>query len=198
MSAFDQAYWEARYREGSTGWDIGYASPQLVHYFDELSDKELKVLIPGVGYGHEAEYLIASGFRNVHVLDIVESPLLDLQKRVKSPFLHIHREDFFQHEDQYDLIIEQTFFCALHPSERERFVQKTYDLLKMRGKMAGLLWNVEMNTDRPPFGGSVEEYIRLFQHDFNIEVMEQANHSVLPRKGREVFFVIKKADHLKK
>ena len=53
-----------------TGWDIGGPSTPLVKYFDQLADKQRKILIPGAGNAYEAEYLWAQGFSNVHVLDI--------------------------------------------------------------------------------------------------------------------------------
>ena len=46
MSVLDQAHWENRYREGKTGWDIGYASAPIVRYMDGLIDKDLKIPHP--------------------------------------------------------------------------------------------------------------------------------------------------------
>ena len=53
----DRSYWENRYVDATAVWDIGYVSPPLKEYFDQLTDKQLKILIPGGGNGYEAEYL---------------------------------------------------------------------------------------------------------------------------------------------
>jgi hypothetical protein len=42
-----EAFWDNKYKSGETGWDIGYISTPLKKYFDQLTNKELKILIPG-------------------------------------------------------------------------------------------------------------------------------------------------------
>ena len=69
------ANWEERYKNEDTGWDIGMVSTPLKEYFDQLTDKTIKILIPGCGNGHEASYLHRHGFRNVFLLDLAPSPL---------------------------------------------------------------------------------------------------------------------------
>ena len=49
MTPFDESYWDNRYKEGSTGWDIGTISTPLKEYFNQLKDTSLKILIPGGG-----------------------------------------------------------------------------------------------------------------------------------------------------
>ncbi len=45
----EENYWTNRYKIESTGWDIGYASTPLKEYIDQLSDKTIRILIPGAG-----------------------------------------------------------------------------------------------------------------------------------------------------
>jgi len=66
---FDKDYWNEKYLQGSAGWDIGYASTPLVEYFNQLLNKDLKILIPGCGNAYEAEYLVDNGFKNVFLID---------------------------------------------------------------------------------------------------------------------------------
>ena len=54
---FDKKYWQDKYINQHTGWDIGYISTPIKEYIDQLSDKSLKILIPGAGNAHEAAYL---------------------------------------------------------------------------------------------------------------------------------------------
>jgi thiopurine S-methyltransferase len=42
---FDENYWNSRYKDEKTGWDIGAASPPLVAYFDQLADRNISILI---------------------------------------------------------------------------------------------------------------------------------------------------------
>ena len=45
----DESFWDDRYRDNDIGWDIGYVSTPLMAYFDQLQNKDLKILIPGGG-----------------------------------------------------------------------------------------------------------------------------------------------------
>ena len=186
-------YWEERYSHGSTGWDIGGISTPLKEYIDSLSAKNLKILIPGAGNAYEAEYLIECGFENTFILDIARQPLLYFQKRNPDfPSSNLISGDFFKHSGEYDLILEQAFFCAIAPKQREAYVEKAFQLLGKGGRIAGLLWGQPMNDDTPPFGGCREEYLELFETKFDILVMDWCYNSIKPREGRELFFIAKK------
>src|SRR5690606_21754494 len=107
----NSAYWEQRYREEATGWDIGAISEPLKAYIDQLDNKELKILIPGCGTGYEAMYLLEHDFTQVHVLDFAALALTELNKRTDSPNLYIYEADIFDFTGSFDLILEQTLFC---------------------------------------------------------------------------------------
>ncbi|SDX07839.1 Thiopurine S-methyltransferase (TPMT) [Aequorivita viscosa] len=189
----DESFWSEKYLDGHTGWDIGYVSTPLKEYIDQLTDKELKILIPGGGNSYEAEYLFENGFKNVSVIDISTIPLENLLKRVPSfPKKNLLHLDYFELEETYDLIIEQTFFCALNPEIRKEYVQKTHQLLKPNGKLVGLLFNIPLNNDTPPFGGNELEYRSLFEEKFIIDIMETAYNSIPQRTGNELFVYMRK------
>jgi SAM-dependent methyltransferase len=191
----DQEFWEARYAEEQTGWDLGAVSPPLQAYFEGLQDRSQRILIPGCGRAYEAEYLWQQGFEQVHVLDWSERALADFARRVPGfPRAHLHAGDFFAHQGPYDLVVEQTFFCALDPALRARYVQKMHELLAPGGRLVGLLFNDPLNDDRPPFGGNESEYRALFSGAFILEQLQTAPDSIAPRAGRELFLVARKAD----
>lgn len=184
----NEAFWTNKYHNDQTGWDIGYPSTPLKEYFDQLEDKSVKILIPGAGNAYEAEYLWESGFENIHIVDISAQPLKNFSERNPTfPAGQLLNADFFSLEDQFDLIIEQTFFCALNPSLRKSYVTKMHQLLKPKGKLVGLMFKVPLNNDRPPFGGDVPEYQSLFSGYFNIDIMAEAFNSIEPRQGTELF-----------
>ena len=187
-------YWDERYKTDDFGWDLGSISTPLKHYFDQLTNKEISILIPGAGNAYEAEYLIQSGFGNVHVCDFALSPLENLKKRCPEfpadQFLH---SDFFLLQDsQFDIIIEQTFFCALDPTLRKKYFEKMHSLLKPSGKIVGLLFDDVLNADKPPFGGNAKEYSSYFIDLFKVHTYEKAYNSIPPREGRELFINLRR------
>jgi SAM-dependent methyltransferase len=188
----NKEFWENRYREERTGWDVGTISTPLKTYIDQLENKQLKILIPGAGYGHEALYLLNKGFKNVTVIDLAEQPLLRLKKSGFPP-TQLKQGNFFDLvEEDYDLILEQTFFCALNPELRNQYVSKMSNLLKDKGKLVGLFFNVEFEKEGPPFGGSKNEYEMLFKGSFDLKVLETAYNSISPRANKELFFIFEK------
>jgi len=187
-------YWSSRYKNEKTGWDIGEISTPIKEYIDQLKDKSLRILIPGAGNGHEAEYLHNQGFSNVFVCDIAQEALNNLAQRCPSfPKQHLLLSDFFELNDQFDLILEQTFFCALHPTSRKDYINQMSQLLKEKGKLVGLLFNIEFPFNGPPFGGSKDEYRDIFSARFDFIILETCHNSIEPRSGRELFFIAQKS-----
>lgn len=184
----DRKYWDSRYAEQNTGWDLGQPSPALCAFMDSITDTHVSVLIPGCGNAHEAAYLHAKGFDQVHLLDISPLPLKQFMQRIPDfPKEHIHCDDFFQHLGSYDFIVEQTFFCALDPSLRVRYAQHMKQLLKPGGKLAGLLFATRFDTPGPPFGGDEAEYRNLFAPQFRSVLLEACTASIPARSGRELW-----------
>jgi SAM-dependent methyltransferase len=157
-----------------------------------LEDKNIRVLIPGCGNTYEAEYLLEQGFTNVTVIDIAPTLVDNLKTKFKdNPNITIILGDFFEHQGMYDIIIEQTFFCALPPTMRQKYVWKMHQLLANKGKITGLLFNRTFESG-PPFGGSQEEYTLLFQQAFKFLKMEVCQNSATPRAGSELFIEFQK------
>ena len=190
MKHLSKEFWSSRYENNQTGWDLGTVSPPIKAYFDQVEDKTVKILIPGCGNGHEAEYLHKSGFKNVNVIDLVAQPLDNLLKRNSDfPKEHVHVGDFFEHEGKYDYIIEQTLFCAINPAFREKYAENARRLLKKGGKLVGLLFDTEFESG-PPYGGCKQEYLTYFEKYFPHVTMESCYNSIPPRMGKELFIQI--------
>ena len=189
----DKAYWNHQYEQKKYGWDIGYPSTPIKNYIDQLTDKSIKILIPGAGHAYEAEYLFNQGFKNVFVLDYAENAITKFKARISNfPESQILVEDFFEHSNQYDLIIEQTFLTSLPRIMRVAYAQKMYDLLNNKGKLVGLVFNHEFANDFPPYGGTPEEYKTLFKPYFEFKTFEGCFNSIKPRHDREHFFILLK------
>jgi SAM-dependent methyltransferase len=190
--SLDEKYWSQRYKSESTGWDLGEVSPPLQAYIDQLSNKNISILIPGCGNAYEASYLLQKGFTNITLVDI--SPILTDQLKRKfvneiGKSIHVICDDFFNLQGQFDLILEQTFFCSFKPENREKYRDKIFSLLKADGKLVGVLFNREF-TSSPPFGGNEAEYHKLFSSNFTIKTMSVCYNSAEPRLGSELFVIL--------
>ena len=193
--------WEERWQAGQTGWDLGAASPPLTAYADQISleKRDLRILLPGCGNGYEAIHLLQNGFSDITMLDIAPSAISHVQQRLEAEMpdwpskLRLVCADFFQLEGTFDLVLEQTFFCAINPALRPDYVRKMVDLLAPDGKLAGVLFNRAFEGG-PPFGGDTEEYRRLFDPYFELKTMETCYNSAGPRAGSEVFIIFEKKD----
>lgn len=198
MSNLDKKYWDNRYQEGNTGWDIGGLSPVLKTYIDQLEDKDIKILIPGGGNAYELSYLHEKGFKNSYLIDLSPTVINNFIKRNPSiDKKYLIEGNYFDHNIQYDLILEQTFFCAIDRNLRQQYVNHSYNLLKPKGKLVGLLWSVDpvsptQDPSNPPFGGSKEEYLNYFSPYFEINILDTAYNSIAPRSGKELFLIAQK------
>ncbi len=196
MTLLNKQYWQQRYLDNRTGWDLGTVSQPIKQYIAQLTDKNLNILIPGAGNAHEASYLFHNGFENLSILDFAQEPLNNLRKQLpelkEATYLN---QNYFDHTGAYDIIIEQTFFCALEPRFRESYVEKSFELLNKGGFIVGVLFNFEDKLNGPPFGGSIKEYRLLFESYFDINIMEQCYNSTESRKGKEFFIKLTKRNN---
>jgi SAM-dependent methyltransferase len=190
--SLDQEYWDIQYKINATGWDLGQISPAIKEYIETLENKNTRILIPGCGNSYEAEHLLNQGFSNITVIDIAPTLIESLQKKFQNnPNIKIVLGDFFEHHGQYDLVIEQTFFCALPPTMRKQYVLKMHQLLSNNGKLVGLLFNKTFEAG-PPFGGSRTEYQQLFENHFEFLQMYLCQNSIKPRANTELFIEFQK------
>jgi SAM-dependent methyltransferase len=195
---FDATYWQARYDAARTNWDTGSITSPLQAYFDQLDvSRQPRILIPGAGRAYEAEYLRRAGFERVFVADIAPAALAAVAQRVPDfPSAHLLLEDFFALQptpEPYDLIVEQTFFCALDPILRPDYAQQCARLLRPGGTLMGLLFDTDFGPGpEPPFGGSREEYHAYFSPYFEFQHFETATNSIRPRAGKELFICLKR------
>ena len=181
-------FWNNKYKNNKIGWDLGEVSPPLKAYFDQLTNRDLKILIPGGGNSYEAEYLFKNDFKNVYVVDISQIALENIKIRIPTfPDAQLIHADFFDIETTFDLVIEQTFFCAINKSLRENYAQKMKELLNKHGKLVGLMFDAVLNENHPPFGGNKKEYTTYFESHFSMDIFTKCYNSFHNRQGMELF-----------
>lgn len=189
------AFWQNRYEEGTTGWDMGAVSPPLRSIIDALPRKDLRILIPGCGNAWEALYLVEQGFTQVTVIDIAPAPVANLKKALGEEGLKsctVFLGDFFTHQGEYDVILEQTFFCAIDPALRQAYTEKMHSLLAKGGILTGVLFRTPFDKPGPPFGGTEAEYRATFGHLLSIDTMELCTNSHPAREGNELLIRLRK------
>lgn len=188
-----ETYWNNQYDAGEIGWDLGEVSPPIKEYIDQLVNKDLRILIPGCGNTYEAEYLLQMGFTDITIIDIAPTLIAKLEEKFAgNPNIKIVLGDFFTHEGTYDLILEQTFFCAINPPLRKNYVTKMNELLAPGGKLTGVLFDREFEQQGPPFGGCKCQYEPMFEKEFNFKTIEICNNSFFKRQGTELFINLQK------
>ncbi len=189
----DKSFWESRWQEKKTGWDIGYANPAICNFMEQYPNKDAAILIAGCGNAYEAEFLIKNGFTNITLIDIAETAVKNLQEKFKAEkSIRILCEDYFEHNDSYDVLIEQTFFCAINPSQRANYARKAHSLLNENGILTGVLFNREFEKAGPPFGGTKTEYVEYFKPYFDFKIFETCYNSIPQRQGSELFINLTK------
>ncbi|OBX22450.1 MULTISPECIES: methyltransferase domain-containing protein [Bizionia] len=188
-----ETFWDSRYQNQDIGWDLGEVSLPIKTYIDQLKDTSLKILIPGAGNSYEAEYLFLNGFKNVCIADLSKTALDNFKNRVPSfPDENLLHINVFDMKETFDIIIEQTFFCALNPNLREAYAKKMHSLLNPNGKLVGLLFDKPLFTERPPFGGSKAEYVTYFKSYFDFDIFEASYNSMTSREDSELFIKLLK------
>ena len=129
----------------------------------------------------------------MYVIDLAPLALERFSERVPDfPKGHLILGNFFEHEENYDLILEQTFFCALNPDLRPDYATKMHGLLNTGGKLVGLMFCIPLHADHPPFGGNAAEYRGYFEKDFEIISMDPCTNSIESRKGNELWIELRK------
>ena len=188
--------WQNHYDNDDLRWDLGQVAPPFIRLWNENKLPAGKAIIPGCGQGHEVLYLAGKGLQ-VTGLDYAQGAVDLLSRSLKGKNLRadVLREDFFQldehHNAQYDLILEQAFFCAIHPSRRSAYVETATRILKKGGLLAALFYETG-EKGGPPFNTTPSDILDYFSDDFHIETLEKTPHSVEKRKDKELLGLLRK------
>ena len=152
--------------------------------------------MPGCGRGHEVIFLAENGF-DVTAVDYSTGAVNHLnsviqERKLGSQVLHL---DFFTldstHDDLYDLLIEQAFFCAISPIQRPLYVATVTRVLKKGGMIAGLFYHTGQEGG-PPFNTTRDDIIKHFSDSFEIRELAQAKNSAEQRKDKEWLVILTK------
>jgi len=189
MEGYSKEDWQRHYDEDDLGWDLGHVAPPFVDLLESNAIFPCKTLVPGCGRGHEVIFFGENGF-DVTAVDYSIGAVNHLNSVILGRKLNIRvlNLDFFEldstHDCLYDLLIEQTFFCAISPSQRPLYAKTVARILKKGGMIVGLFYHTGQEGG-PPFNTTRQDIIKHFSGLFEIRELTQANNSAEKRKGKE-------------
>lgn len=154
--------WEARYRQGTTGWQRADVNPAFLSWRADGTLTPGRVLVPGAGRSAEPLALAEAGFA-VTVVDLAPSAVAFQQERLASAGGQAVLANLleWQPEHPLDAVYDQTCLCSLPPDLWNEYAARLAQWLRPGGVLAALF----MQTGReggPPFHCDVARMRTLF------------------------------------
>ncbi len=195
-NGYEQADWQKHYDDNDLAWDLGEVAQPFVRLWEDNVLQPGTLIVPGCGQGHEVIYFAERGFR-VTGVDYSPGAVKLLGESLKHKDLNaqvLHR-DFFEletaHDQGYDAMLEQTFFCAIRPDQRPAYVETVSRILKSGGLLFGLFYETG-EEGGPPFNTTEADIRNHFSGAFDIERLEKCSFSSEKRKDKEWLAVLRK------
>jgi len=191
-------YWDKKYSNNNTGWDMKSSNPVFVDLLKENKYiKPSKLLVTGSGKGYDA---VAAAKENYDVTAVDFSKKanelagkLAGENSVKINFI---TEDIFEltknYKNYFDAVYEYVTYCAIDPKRREEYAEVMSEVIKPGGKLIALLFPVDGRSGGPPFNIDILEFYNFFSKYFIMEFSTFKINSIKPRKGKEVLQVYRK------
>ncbi|CAH8392103.1 unnamed protein product [Eruca vesicaria subsp. sativa] len=177
--------WENMWVEGRTLWDLGEATPIVVHLCETGSLPSGRALVPGCGTGYDV-VVMANPERHVVGLDLsktsVERSTKMFSSLPNSKHFTFLKEDFFTWEptEKFDLIFDYNFFCAFEPKVRPLWAKRMQELLNPGGELITLMFPISDRTPGPPpYLVSVSAYEELLK-PLGFEVISIVDNELAP------------------
>lgn len=184
--------WENCYQQGETPWDKSAAAPELP-FLVAAGLLRGRVLVPGCGRGHDARAIASGGGADVVGVDLAPSAVREAQALGTATGLRFEEGNLFSLPQEwlgtFDWVWEHTCFCAIDPTERQRYVTAVHAVLRPEGRLLGTFFmnpSMDPGEQGPPFGTTEAELDRLFGAHFTLESQWAPRASFPGREGREL------------
>lgn len=202
----DQAYWQGRFTTGDTPWELGAPSTVLVEAVQELEERGIslqsaKVLSPGCGTASDALELARRG-AHVVAIDWSTQALNEARSRyaaLRSELagtIDFRQGDFFSiSPESVDVVCEHTFFCAIDPGMRRRYIDALSTWVKPKGFVVGNFFildpaetqalpglSLTKEGQGPPFASTREALEHLTMPHFEVIAMHPARNPEASRR----------------
>lgn len=188
--------WEAAYQRGETPWELGQPAPPLVDLVTAYRDRLGRVLVPGCGRGDDALYVATLG-ATVTGWDSAPTAIAAARERARAQgrAVAFAVRDALNPEPAdagaFDTWIEHTFFTALPPSLRPRYVAAAARLLRPGGLILGV-YLLGKEEGGPPFAVTEAQLRTLFTPAFQVVTLAPAANSIGMGVGRELVAVLER------
>ena len=156
-------FWQQKYDDDATGWDLGGAHPALSAALDlGLLHGLDRVLVPGAGRGHDAVALAARG-HSVTAVDFAPSAIEAIEANAFANGVELTTEacDVFDLAKRaggdFDAVYEYTCFCAIDPAMRDDYVRLVTHLVRPGGRLLMFAFPLNWSRPGPPHGMSMDE-----------------------------------------
>jgi methyl halide transferase len=184
-------YWDRRYQEGSTPWNLGVPAPPLVSLLaSPNSPTPGRIAVLGCGTGYDALLFAEHGFEvvgcDLSALAIETAKSAALERGLTT--VEFLERDIFalipEFSQSFDYVLEHTCFCAIDPTLRPKYIELVSTLLRPNGKLLGLFFT-HNRPGGPPFGITTKEIRELFAERFEFLSLEAATDSIEKRRDEE-------------
>jgi SAM-dependent methyltransferase len=148
-------FWNGKYSDGHTPWDLGRVSRPVELLLEAAFPQQGRVFIPGSGRGYEALHLAGQGYA-VTAVDYADEAVTYLSDEARRQGLDIdvRKQDIFdlppEFDAAFDVLLEQTCFCAINPKDRAAYEAMAHRVLKPGGRLLGVFMEVPFDNG-PPF-----------------------------------------------
>lgn len=208
-------WWSELYRTGDTRWDSGGPHHLMDLLIPPMKLTRLRVLVLGCGAGHDAAWWEKRG-HIVTGVDFSDEALSRARELYgESETLRWVKGDVFQlpqnWTSRFDVIFENTMFCAVPPERREDLVRTWWRLLSPRGRVVGFAlvmdklfgppygtseWELRQRLLEAPARSANRTASHLRRPRFHPLLWKREQNSVEKRLGHELFFAVERADSL--
>lgn len=187
-------YWNEHYQEWNQGtkipgWDLDGPAKPLFSILPQIKIPKSRICVVGAGAAHDAAFLAEQG----HIVTAVDFSELAIA-RARERYGNVQNlkfvcDDFFKfcksHHEQFDLVFEHTFFCAIHPSRRQEVIKAWKSVLTPQGQLLAIFF-VITNDEGPPFGATEWELRQRLRPDFDFLYWTRWQQSIPSREGAEL------------
>ncbi|NLO24040.1 MAG: methyltransferase [Fibrobacter sp.] len=197
-------FWDNLYSEGKDYWNFKKSTPALLKFFEHPScPKSGSVLVPGAGFGYDAEAWAKKGHPVLAVdfsptaVDELDS-LIRKHSNLKSLDLDLFElspHDEKKGGEQFDIIYEYGTFSAIHPGRRDEYFEVWHKMLKDDGIVIALFYPL-MSGDTfkgPPHSTTEGELMARLSGVFDLVEKIPAQESFPNRENKEEFWILKKS-----
>ncbi len=207
------SYWHKRWEQQRIGFHLDKVNPYLIKYWPKLDVADnSQIFVPLCGKSHDLRFFYQKGCKAIGnelstlaVQDFYTEQQLNASKTVffsenselstselvlwESSEVDIISGDFFALEKEYlpdfSVVYDRASLVALPPEMRKKYVKKMLTLLPDKISILLLTLDYDENEKQgPPFSVTEDEVYRLYESDFEIELLEVADINAKDRSPR--------------